>query len=357
MRKNLKSSLNQINIPIPSNINYNWNLGFLLGICLAIQIISGIFLSFHYHSFMERAFERVINISRNVNRGWLIRYVHINGASLFFVLIYFHIAKNILIISLKLQKVWNVGIIIFLILIGTAFLGYVLPWGQISFWAATVITNLLSAIPFWGILIVNWVWGRFSVDAPTLTRFFSIHFLLPFILVFLVLVHIIFLHTSGSSRSISIKRDNDKRNFYPLFIIKDVMGILVILTIFSVWILISPFMLVDPENFIPANPIITPIHIQPEWYFLFAYAILRSIPNKLGGVLALLIRILIFLLKRFWIREKKNFKFQKFVQFKFFIFCHCFIILSWIGINQVEYPFDLIGIFYTVLYFILAILL
>jgi len=342
---------------MPSNLNYNSNVGFLLGMCLIFQIVSGILLSLHYCSSIEEAFYSVVRITRNVNSGWILRCRHINGASLFFMLIFYHMGKNILIYSFKLKTTWNVGILILLILMGTAFIGYVLPWGQISFWAATVITNLLSAIPIWGLLVVTWIWGRFSVDSPTLTRFFSFHFLFPFVLVFLVLVHIISLHTSGSSRSIRVKSDNDKRNFHPLFFSKDLLGMAVVFYVFFLVILVFPFSSADPENFIPANPVVTPIHIQPEWYFLFAYAILRSIPNKLGGVLALLMRILIFSVKSLFTWEKNNFKFKKAILLKLNLLIFCFFILSWIGIKQVEYPFDSIGILFAILYFCVIVAL
>jgi len=308
MPNNIKIISNQIsNIPIPSSINYNWNLGSLLGITLGIQILTGLIISFHYTSSIEEAFQRVISISRNVNNGWLIRAFHINGASLFFILIYSHISKNILSNSFKLKNTWNIGVLIILILIATAFIGYVLPWGQMSFWAATVITNLISAIPIWGNIIVTWLWGGFSVRAPTLIRFFSFHFILPFAIAAMAITHIIFLHSTGSSNPINIQIDKDKINFHPFFTRKDLMGTIITFIIFSIIVLITPYVSTDPENFIPANPIVTPIHIQPEWYFLFAYAILRSIPNKLGGVIALILRILILIVKTIQNSKKKIF--------------------------------------------------
>jgi len=353
---NIKSINNKINnIPIPSTINYNWNLGSLLGIILIIQIISGLIISFHYISSIEEAFSSVINISRNINNGWLIRTIHINGASIFFILIYFHLSKNILNYSFKLKITWNIGILIILLLITTAFIGYVLPWGQISFWAATVITNLISAIPVWGKVIVNWLWGGFSVRAPTLIRFFSLHFILPFIIATISITHIFFLHFTGSSNPIIIQINKDKINFHPFFTRKDTVGIILILIIFLITIFISPFISTDPENFIPANPIVTPIHIQPEWYFLFAYAILRSIPNKLGGVMALAIRILILITKTIQIKEKISFKFNKITLIYFSLLIHIFLILTWIGIIQVEEPYLLIGSIYRIIYFLIIL--
>jgi ubiquinol-cytochrome c reductase cytochrome b subunit len=358
MPKNFKSIQNHIsNIPIPSSINYNWNIGSLLGITLGIQILTGLIISFHYVSSVEEAFQRVIRISRNVNNGWLIRAIHINGASLFFILIYSHISKNILINSFKLKITWNIGVIIVLLLIATAFMGYVLPWGQISFWAATVITNLISAIPIWGDIIVKWLWGGFSVRAPTLTRFFSFHFILPFIIAALAISHLISLHSTGSSNPIRIQINKDKINFHPFFTRKDIVGTIFILLLTIILILIRPYTSTDPENFIPANPIVTPVHIQPEWYFLFAYAILRSIPNKLGGVIALAIRILILIIKTIQNSPKTSFKFNSKRTILFSILIHIFLILTWIGIKQVEEPFILIGSIYRFLYFFIVILI
>lgn len=351
---NIKTFNNHIfNIPIPSTINYNWNIGSLLGITLIIQIITGIIISFHYLSSIEEAFSRVINITRNINNGWLIRRFHINGASLFFILIYSHLSKNILNFSFKLKWTWNIGILIILSLIATAFIGYVLPWGQISLWAATVITNLLSAIPIWGNILVKWLWGGFSVRAPTLIRFFSLHFILPFIIAILSILHIISLHVTGSSNPISIRINKDKINFHPFFTRKDLVRLIFILSLFIIIILISPYISTDPENFIPANPIITPIHIQPEWYFLFAYTILRSIPNKLGGVIALIIRILILIIKTIQNKKKTSFKFNKIKIIYFSILINIFLILTWIGTKQVENPFTTIGSLYRIIYFLI----
>jgi len=282
-------------LPSPRSINYIWNWGSLLGINLIIQLISGIFLSIHYTPRTDIAFSSVIHIIRDVNSGWLIRSIHINGASLFFILIYAHIARGIMFSSFKSKSVWITGTFIFLILIATAFLGYVLPWGQISFWGATVITNLVSAIPYLGKIVVIWLWGNFSVRNATLNRFFSLHFLVPFILLVIILFHLISLHITGSNNPIGVKRNLEKVSFHPFFTLKDRITIIIIFAIIIFISLIRPYLLNDPDNFNPANPLRTPIHIQPEWYFLFAYAILRSIPNKLGGVVGLLASILILL--------------------------------------------------------------
>lgn len=358
MPKNLKIIINSIiNLPTPSTINYNWNIGSLLGLALSIQLISGFLLSIHYSSSIVEAFSRVIHISRDINNGWLIRIIHMNGASLFFILIYYHIGKNLLNRSFKLDHTWNSGVSILLILIGTAFLGYILPWGQISFWAATVITNLVSAIPIWGKIIVEWLWGGFSVSGPTLTRFFSLHFILPFVIAALAIVHIITLHSTGSSNPLGIPINADKLPFHNYFTTKDLVRVILTFTLFIMFILVYPYMSADPENFTPANPLSTPAHIQPEWYFLFAYAILRSIPNKLGGVVALVIRIVILLTKPLQITEKNSFKFnpkKKLITSRFFLI---FIILTILGAKQIEYPYRELSVVCRVLYFILCILI
>lgn len=337
----------------PININYWWNLGSLLGLCLLIQIISGFFLSIHYTPSIDQAFNSVIHIIKDINQGWLIRLIHINGASLFFICLYLHIGRGIYYFSFILIEVWSIGVIIFLITIATAFLGYVLPWGQISLWGATVITNLISAIPYLGSSIVQWIWGGFSVNNPTLNRFYSLHFILPFLILILTVIHLIFLHNTGSNNPTGRNRNLNKIIFYPYFIIKDSITFILILIIFFILILQNPYYLGDPDNFIPANPIVTPVHIKPEWYFLFAYAILRSIPNKLGGVIALILSILILLIlpitnKKF----TKSPKFNPLNQFLFWIFCSSFIILTWLGGKEIEYPFIQLRQFYTIIYFI-----
>lgn len=346
-----------LNLPTPSSINYNWNIGSLLGMSLAIQILSGILISIHYSSSVIEAFDRVIHISRNVNNGWIIRRIHINGASIFFLFIYLHIGKNIFNSSFKISHTWNSGLVIFIILIATAFIGYVLPWGQISFWAATVITNLLSAIPIWGSEIVKWLWGGFSVRHPTLTRFFSLHFLLPFIVSAIALIHIISLHSTGSSNPLNISINKDKIQFYPFFSNKDILGLVLSITLFFIIIFSFPFISRDPENYIPANSIKTPIHIQPEWYFLFAYAILRRIPNKIGGVIALLIRILILTVKPIQKNNKFSSKFNPYKKLMTILLFNTFFILTWIGIKSIETPFYELGMVFSTLYFAIILIL
>nr|YP_009987542.1 cytochrome b [Epeurysa nawaii]QBZ38002.1 cytochrome b [Epeurysa nawaii]QBZ38015.1 cytochrome b [Epeurysa nawaii] len=341
-----------INLPTPSNISYWWNFGSILGLCLMIQLISGIFLSMHYSPSIYNAFESVIHINRNVNYGWLMRLIHANGASLFFFIMFIHTGRGMYYGSFIKKKVWFSGTLIMLMLMGTAFLGYVLPWGQMSFWGATVITNLMSAIPYLGNMMVTWVWGGFSVDNPTLNRFFSLHFMLPFILTVFILMHLIFLHENGSSNPLGLKNKIDKISFHPYFSVKDIYGFVMTLFIFSIILFKTPFLFNDPENFTPANSMVTPPHIQPEWYFLFAYAILRSIPNKLGGVLALLMSILIILTLPFTMNSKfKSLSMYTHKKILFFMFVAIFILLTWIGAKPVEPPYVLMAQILTILYF------
>ena len=346
-----------IDLPTPSNISTLWNFGSLLGLCLIIQILTGIFLAMHYCPNIEIAFNRIIHICRDVNYGWLIRTLHANGASFFFICLYIHIGRGIYYRSYFIVETWIVGVTIFFLVIATAFLGYVLPWGQISFWGATVITNLVSAIPYLGTIIVQWIWGGFAVDNATLTRFFTFHFLLPFIVTALIIIHLLFLHQTGSNNPLGTKSNIDKLPFHPYFSWKDISGFLIIIILLILLTLINPYLLGDPDNFIPANPLVTPVHIQPEWYFLFAYAILRSIPNKLGGVIALVISIAILYLIPF-INNKKITRSQFYPLRKiiFWILFNIFILLTWIGIRPVEDPYILIGQILTIIYFLYYLL-
>lgn len=345
-----------IDLPSPSSISLWWNFGSLLGLCLIIQLIRGIFLAIHYTPNIEIAFSRVIHICRDVNYGWLIRHTHANGASLFFICLYLHVGRGLYYNSYKLKITWTVGVLLLLLVIATAFLGYVLPWGQISLWGATVITNLLSAVPYLGETLVKWLWGGFSVDNATLNRFFTLHFLLPFIVTAIVLVHLIFLHQTGRNNPLGSKRDFDKVPFHPYFSIKDIIGITITIIIFLLLILLEPRILGDPENFIPANPIVTPVHIQPEWYFLFAYAILRSVPNKLGGVIAIVISILIILAP---LIINSNFQGRLFYPLRKIIFWRFVVnilLLTWIGARPAEEPFIITGQILTITYFLFFLL-
>nr|YP_010363549.1 cytochrome b [Atkinsoniella warpa]UNZ12650.1 cytochrome b [Atkinsoniella warpa] len=341
-----------IDLPAPMNLSAWWNFGSLLGMCLTIQLISGILLSMHYTSNVEMAFNSVNHITRNVNYGWLMRTLHSNGASLFFICMYLHTGRGMYYGSYKYKLTWIVGMIIMLMTMATAFLGYVLPWGQMSFWGATVITNLMSAIPYIGLMLVNWIWGGFAVDNATLSRFFSLHFLLPFIVSMMVIIHLFFLHLTGSSNPIGMNSNIDKIPFHPYFTIKDLLGFMIVLTTLLMLNMLEPYMLSDPDNFTPANPMVTPIHIQPEWYFLFAYAILRSIPNKLGGVMALFLSIVILLIMPFSMKMKfKGIMFYPLSQMNFWIFVCIVILLTWIGARPVESPYTSTGMILTVFYF------
>lgn len=341
-----------VDLPAPINISAWWNFGSLLFLCLMIQILTGLFLAMHYTADIRLAFNRVNHICRDVNYGWLLRTIHANGASFFFICIYLHVGRGIYYGSYLFTPTWLVGVIILFLVIGTAFIGYVLPWGQISFWGATVITNLLSAIPYLGIDLVQWVWGGFAVDNATLTRFFTFHFILPFIVLAATLIHILFLHETGSSNPIGLNSNIDKIPFHPYFTFKDIVGFIVITIILILLVLINPYLLGDPDNFIPANPLVTPIHIQPEWYFLFAYAILRSIPNKLGGVIALVLSIAILAILPFYHLSKfRGIQFYPVNQILFWIIVVTVILLTWIGARPVEEPYVLVGQILTVIYF------
>nr|WVD73159.1 cytochrome b [Monolepta cavipennis] len=343
--------------PSPSNISTMWNFGSLLGLCLMIQILTGLFLAMHYCPNVELAFNSVAHICRDVNYGWLIRTLHANGASFFFICLYIHIGRGIYYSSYNMMETWMIGVTIFFLTMATAFLGYVLPWGQMSFWGATVITNLMSAIPYLGNMLVQWIWGGFAVDNATLTRFFTFHFILPFIVFALMIIHLLYLHQTGSSNPIGTNSNIDKIPFHPYFTFKDILGGLIMMFMLTFLTLYNPYLLGDPDNFIPANPLVTPVHIQPEWYFLFAYAILRSIPNKLGGVIALVMSIAILYILPF--SNKKKYSSSQFYPINKFLFWSLFsiiLLLTWIGARPVEDPFILTGQILTIIYFIYYIL-
>uniref|UniRef100_A0AAU6PCN9 Cytochrome b n=1 Tax=Euseius sacchari TaxID=3061191 RepID=A0AAU6PCN9_9ACAR len=343
-------------MPMPSNLYYWWNFGSLLGFCLVLQITTGLFLSMFYENNMSGSFDSISQIERNINLGWLLRSLHANGASLFFVLIYLHLGRGLYFKSFLLTKVWMSGIILLFLLFMIAFIGYVLPWGQMSFWGATVITNLLTSIPYAGKTMTIWLWGGFSIEKATLMRFFSLHFLLPFILSAMIIIHILFLHESGSNNPLGHNSNMDKIPFQPYFIWKDIMGLMMCVSIFLIIVLIFPYSLMDPDNFNPANPMVTPPHIQPEWYFLFAYAILRTIPNKLGGVIALMMAILILSFLPFL--KTNNIKINNMTNkmlFKmvFFMWMNNFLFLTTMGAMPIETPFDTISLLSSSIYFFL----
>nr|BAN08320.1 cytochrome b [Hynobius lichenatus] len=347
-----------VDLPTPSNLSSLWNFGSLLGICLIAQIITGLFLAMHYTADTSSAFSSVAHICRDVNYGWLVRYTHANGASFFFICIYIHIGRGLYYGSYMYKETWNIGVILLFLVMATAFVGYVLPWGQMSFWGATVITNLLSAIPYTGDSLVQWIWGGFSVNKATLTRFFAFHFLFPFLIAGASIIHLLFLHETGSNNPTGIYSNMDKVPFHPYFSYKDAVGFLIMLTALLILSLLSPNLLGDPDNFTPANPLVTPPHIQPEWYFLFAYAILRSIPNKLGGVLALLASIVILMLiPMIHTSKQRSLTFRPMTQILFWLTVSNTLILTWIGGQPVEQPFIEIGQAASTLYFSLFLII
>ena len=320
----------------PKNLSYWWNFGSIAGIALVIQILSGLFLSMHYVANTELAFNSVEHIMRDVRYGWLIRYIHAVGASMFFVALYAHITRSLYYGSYKAPReiLWWIGIIIFLLSMATAFMGYVLPWGQMSFWGATVITNLFSAIPVVGKSIVTWLWGGYSVDNPTLNRFFSLHFLLPFLIVGTILLHLVALSTSGSNNptGVEIKTKKDSIPFHPYFTIKDMLGFVAFFLVFGYFLFFYPNSLGHPDNYIPANPMVTPAHIVPEWYFLPFYAILRAVPDKLGGVLMMFGAIALLFALPFLDRSKvKSGAYRPLFQKVFALFIMNFFFLGWLG--------------------------
>jgi len=341
-----------VELPTPANIRAMWNFGSLLGLCLIVQILTGLFLSIHYCGDVTLAFERVSHIRRDVNYGWVLRIFHANGARFFFICLYAHVARGLYFGSYNFSHTWIVGVIILFAVIAAAFLGYVLPWGQMSFWGATVITNLFSAIPYIGDDLVKWIWGGFAVGNPTLTRFFSLHFLIPFVVAAIRGVHLLFLHQTGRRNPLGVNRNFDKLKFHPYFTTKDLFGFFALLLFLRLVSLIRPWILGDPENFIPANPLVTPVHIQPEWYFLMAYAILRSIPNKLGGVVALVLSIAILLICPFLPRGKfRGLVFYPIRKVLFWSHINVVVLLTWIGARPVEDPYILTGQVLSVVYF------
>jgi ubiquinol-cytochrome c reductase cytochrome b subunit len=344
-----------VDSPQPSNLSYLWNFGSLLGFCLIIQIVTGVTLAMHYTPSISEAFDSVEHIMRDVNNGWLIRYLHSNTASAFFFLVYLHIGRGLYYGSYKAPRTltWTIGTVIFLIMIVTAFLGYVLPYGQMSLWGATVITNLMSAIPWIGQDIVEFIWGGFSVGNATLNRFFALHFVLPFVLAALVLMHLITLHDSaGSGNPLGVSGNYDRLPFAPYFVFKDLVTIFLFIIVLSIFVFFMPNMLGDSENYVMANPMQTPPAIVPEWYLLPFYAILRSIPNKLLGVIAMLAAILTLLIMPIVDLSKyRGLQFRPLSKIVFFIFIANFLILMQLGAKHVESPFIEFGQISTVLYF------
>jgi len=344
-----------IDYPTPININYFWNFGSMAGIFLVVQLLSGIFLAMHYSPQVDLAFLSVEHIMRDVNNGWLLRYLHANGASLFFGVVYIHIARGLFYGSYQKPRgfAWSMGVLTFILMMATAFMGYVLPWGQMSFWAATVITNLFSAIPLVGEAIVAWLWGGFSVDNATLNRFFSFHYLLPFLIVGAVLLHLVAVHQNGSNNPLGVAGNVDKVAFYPFFVIKDLYSWVIAFIFFFFFVCFVPNYLGHTDNYIEANPMVTPSHIVPEWYFLPLYAILRSIPHKLGGVIAMFAALLIlFLLPFLNSSEIRSSSFRPIHKQFFWLFILNYFILGWVGGCAPESPYLEIGQLATVFYFV-----
>lgn len=348
-----------ISYPAPSNITYFWNFGIYALVCLLVQILTGIALAMHYAPEINLAFYSVEHIMRDVNYGWLLRYIHANGASMFFIVTYVHVFRGLYYSSYLFPKepLWTVGVVILLLMILTAFMGYVLPWGQMSFWGATVITNLVSAVPVVGKVIVVWLWGGYAIANATLNRFYSFHYFFPFIIVGLVGVHLIFLHQHGSNNPLGVNFSVDSIPMYPYYIAKDLYGVVLFLAFFSLFVFFFPNVLGHPDNYVPANAMVTPPHIVPEWYFLPFYAILRSIPSKLGGVLVLLAAILSLLLLPYTCDfDTRSADFRPLYRFVFWLFLITTFVLGWIGAKPVAYPYLQIGQLATLLYFVLLLL-
>nr|UUC08049.1 cytochrome b [Parantropora penelope] len=348
----LKMGDSFIELACPKNISSMWSFGSLAGVCLVTQIVTGLFLSMYFCSNVLLSFDSAVYISRDVNFGWLVRNIHANGASIFFVCLYIHTGRGLYYGSYFYKETWMVGVTLLLLTIITAFLGYVLPWGQLSYWAATVITNLVSAVPYLGDSVVTWIWGGFSVSNSTLMRFYTFHYLFPFLIAGFSLIHLLFLHETGSGNPLGVMSSCDVLMFHPYFTIKDLVGVFFMWSFLGMLVLFAPTALIDPENFIPANPLVTPVHIQPEWYFLPMYAILRSIPNKLGGVVALIMSISILYFLPFFINLKvRSGGFNFSWKIVFWLLVGSFIVLMWIGSKPVEEPFEVVGQIFTVVYF------
>jgi len=352
-RKRLVLPINRlVDLPTPSNLTVWWNFGSFLGFVLGIQVISGLFLAIHYTANVILAFESVSHIIRDVNGGWLLRTLHANGASFFFLCLYTHVGRGLYYGRYIYKWTWVTGVLLLLLVIASAFLGYVLPWGQISFWGATVITNLFSAFPYVGDALVAWLWGGFSVGNATLTRFYTFHFLLPILVSAIVIIHIILLHNTGRNNPLGLSSNADKIPFHWYFTIKDTVGFILLLCVLLSIVLFVPYLLGEPDNFIIANPISTPAHIVPEWYFLFAYAILRSIPNKLGGVVGLFASLLLLLTLPFLSQQRiKRTSFYPLRKVLHWTFLVSFILLTIGGAWPVEEPYVRTCRFFSVVYF------
>nr|YP_007026829.1 cytochrome b [Metacrangonyx goulmimensis]CCI69519.1 cytochrome b [Metacrangonyx goulmimensis] len=340
-----------MDLPAPKNISFSWNVGSLLFLCLLIQLSTGVLLASSYSPNMENSFFMVMLSMEDITKNWMIRYIHANGASLFFVCLYYHISRNIYYFSYMYIHTWFTGVTIFILTMATAFLGYVLPINQMSYWGASVITNLLSEVPYIGPNLIQLVWGSPSVNSPTIMRFFSFHFMLPFLITALTIIHIILLHQTGSKNPLGLKSTNNKYMFNPIFILKDLVGYAMVLFLFMFISLLMPLTLGDDENFFNLNPYVTPIHIQPEWYFLFAYAILRSIPNKMGGIVALAASIFILYFIPYLHLSAMTSPYYPLNKLIFYLYIMDVSLLTWIGMSPVESPYIFIGQLLSISYF------
>nr|AAG26433.1 cytochrome b [Pantherophis obsoletus] len=344
-------------LPVGSNISTWGNFGSMLLTCLALQTMTGFFLAIHYTANINLAFSSIVHITRDVPYGWMMQNLHAIGASMFFICIYIHIARGLYYGSFLNKNVWLSGTTLLIILMATAFFGYVLPWGQMSFWAATVITNLLTAVPYIGTELTNWLWGGFSINDPTLTRFFALHFILPFTIISMSSIHIMLLHTEGSSNPLGTNSDIDKIPFHPYHSYKDMLMLTIMMTTLFIIMSFTPNIFNDPENFSKANPLVTPQHIKPEWYFLFAYGILRSIPNKLGGTVALVLSVTILMTMPYThTSHMRSMTFRPLMQFMFWALVATFITITWAATKPVEPPFTTIGQVTASLYFMFFIM-
>lgn len=356
IQKGLESILK--NNATPSNISYNWNWGSILGLALGIQVITGIFLAMNYTASIEWAFESVEHIMRDVKGGWLLRYIRANGASLFFIIIYLRIGKGMYYGSYRKRKLWGIGIIIYLVLMAIAFIGYVLPWSQMSYWGGTVITNFVSAVPYIGEELVEWIWGGYSVSEPTLKRFYSLHYCLPFVLIFLVILRLIALKEAGSSNELGDQGNVDYIFFAPYYIIKDLFGYLITLIAFILVIGYLPTILLDHDRFVEANPLVTPIKIQPEFYYLPFYAILRSIPDKLLGVIAMILSITVLgILPYVETCKIRGNRFRPLMKLIFWLFIANIFMLGYVGAQHPVYPYEKIGLYCTIFRFVYFIII
>nr|ANI87264.1 cytochrome b [Metopaulias depressus] len=346
-----------VDVPLPSNISTFWNLGSLLGLCLIMQITTSLFLTMRYISHIDLAFSSVIHICRNVNYSWFLRNTMLMEHTFFFICLYIHIERSIYFSSYMNLHTWMMSVIILLMVMASVFLGYVLLWGQMFFWSATIIMNLFSTIPYIGIDLVQWIWGSFSVDNATLTLFHFFHFILPLMAAAFSMIHILFLHQANANNLLGISSQPDKMPFHPYFTFKNIVKFIMMLTVLLFLTLLTPYFLGDTDNFIPANPLVTPPHIQPEWYFLFAYIILRSISNKLGGVIALVTSVIILMILPFTHMSKfQSLVFYPFNQILFWIFVVIVLLLTWIGAGPVEDLYIFTGQVLTILYFLINLL-